>query len=282
MRILYVEDNEVNQALIERVVRAKSYSIVFREEGEEALEVLAEDSAIDLILLDIELAGVISGLEVIRTLRARNDHRPVVAITAYAMMGDRERILNAGCDQYLPKPLVITDLLNLLEHYEESLAARAHIPAKAAVEPATAPAPAAEAPQEAADVAADAAADVPAEAAESAQKTAAEPTPAAIPAAPATPSGDGKTEPTAKVQAGDSDTHSAPADAQTESADAEPVKAEASTSEQDAVPAVPTTGQATKNGTPEVMSDSQKAPTEPPAKPASPVEQDEFAKDSLV
>jgi CheY-like chemotaxis protein len=125
MRILYVEDNEVNRALIERVMRARQCSVVFQDEGEGALEVLAQDPKIDLILLDIELAGAINGLDVIRTMRARNDHRPVVAITAYAMMGDRERILEAGCDQYLPKPLVVTDLLNLIDHYQAQFAKKA-------------------------------------------------------------------------------------------------------------------------------------------------------------
>jgi CheY-like chemotaxis protein len=125
MRILYVEDNEVNRALVERVMRARQCSVVFQDEGEGALEVLAQDAAIDLILLDIELAGAMSGLDVIRTLRARNDRRPVVAVTAYAMMGDRERILEAGCDQYLPKPLVITDLLNLIDHYQTEFAQKA-------------------------------------------------------------------------------------------------------------------------------------------------------------
>ncbi len=129
MRILYVEDNEVNRALVERIMRARNCEVIFRDEGEGALEVLKDDPAIDLVLLDIELAGTISGLDVIRTLRARNDRRPVVAITAYAMMGDRERILEAGCDQYLPKPLVVTDLLAMIDHYEKELADRATAPA---------------------------------------------------------------------------------------------------------------------------------------------------------
>ncbi|MBN2306206.1 MAG: response regulator [Anaerolineae bacterium] len=118
MRILYVEDNEVNQALVGRVARAKQCEVLFVEEGETALDMLAQDDKISLVLLDIELAGAFSGLDVIKTLRQRQDPRPVVAVTAYAMMGDRERILNAGCDQYLPKPLVITDLLALIEQYE--------------------------------------------------------------------------------------------------------------------------------------------------------------------
>jgi CheY-like chemotaxis protein len=148
MRILYVEDNEVNRALVERVVRARRCDMVFRDEGEGALEVLAADPTIDLILLDIELAGVISGLDVIQTLRERHDMRPVVAITAYAMMGDRERILSAGCDQYLPKPLAIADLLNLLDHYQAVLARKSTQPtateaAPAAAESASAPPPSA-------------------------------------------------------------------------------------------------------------------------------------------
>jgi CheY-like chemotaxis protein len=143
MRILYVEDNEVNQALVERVLRAKQCTVVFREEGEGALEALASDPEINLILLDIELAGSMNGLDVIRAMRARNDYRPVVAITAYAMMGDRERFLEAGCDQYLPKPLVITDLLNLLDEYEAKFAGKAvekpaeKVAPSAAVQPAS-------------------------------------------------------------------------------------------------------------------------------------------------
>lgn len=119
MRILYVEDNETNQALVGRVVRARRHKILFCEEGEQALEMLKQSSDIDLVLLDIELAGAMSGVEVVKQLRAEGDKRPVVAVTAYAMMGDRERILEAGCDQYLPKPLVITDLLALIDHYEK-------------------------------------------------------------------------------------------------------------------------------------------------------------------
>jgi CheY-like chemotaxis protein len=146
MRILYVEDNEVNRALVERVVRARKFSVVFHDEGEEALKTLENDAAIDVILLDIELAGTISGLDVIRTLRARNDKRPVVAVTAYAMMGDRERILEAGCDQYLPKPLVITELLAVLDHYSAELAAKAAEPVAVAQPVAVAESVAASAP----------------------------------------------------------------------------------------------------------------------------------------
>jgi CheY-like chemotaxis protein len=183
MRILYVEDNEVNRALVERVVRARKFSVVFHDEGEEALKTLENDATIDVILLDIELAGTISGLDVIRTLRARNDTRPVVAVTAYAMMGDRERILEAGCDQYLPKPLVITELLAVLDHYSAELAAKAAEPV-AAAQPAPAAEPAVAAPVAvtAPVAAAPVAAAQPAPAAEPAAGTATPPPPATPPA----------------------------------------------------------------------------------------------------
>jgi CheY-like chemotaxis protein len=150
MRILYVEDNETNRALVERVMRAKQHTVLFREDGEGALALLAEDPTIHLILLDIELAGSINGMEVIESMRRRGDNRPVVAVTAYAMMGDRERFLMAGCDQYLPKPLIIPDLLAVIDEYEAEFDAKPAAPPEATV-PArsngaaadTAPAPAA-------------------------------------------------------------------------------------------------------------------------------------------
>jgi len=141
MRILYVEDNEINQALVERVMRLKQHAVLFREDGEGALALLAEDPAIDLILLDIELAGAIGGLEVIQTLRARGDQRPVVAVTAYAMTGDRERFLGAGCAQYLPKPLNIADLLATLDAAEAGLPAAPPTEPGAGATPAPEPSP---------------------------------------------------------------------------------------------------------------------------------------------
>ncbi|MBN1202873.1 MAG: response regulator [Anaerolineae bacterium] len=194
MRILYVEDNLTNQALVERVVRIKQHTVLFEEEGEDALELLAQDPDIDLVLLDIELAGTFSGIEVVKTLRERDDKRPIVAVTAYAMMGDRERILEAGCDQYLPKPLVISDLLAVMDHYEAALApapaaeagaAVIPTPDKALVPTAEAGEPAAPTPEEApAEVKAPAPAE-PAPAAEAQEAPAAAPAASAPASAPA-------------------------------------------------------------------------------------------------
>ena len=117
MRIAYVEDNPTNQALVERVARMTHHRIIPFSEGEIALEALQQEQ-FDLILMDVELAGKVNGLDVVRTLRGQGMSTPIIAVTAYAMMGDRERCLAAGCNDYLPKPIPIKDLLAMLERYE--------------------------------------------------------------------------------------------------------------------------------------------------------------------
>ncbi len=119
MRIMYVEDNMVNLALVERVARMGGHTILSYKNGVEALKAL-ENEQVDLILMDIELDGELDGMEVTRRLRARGDKRPIVAVTAYAMRGDKERILEAGCDDYLPKPIPIVDFLQILAKYDPS------------------------------------------------------------------------------------------------------------------------------------------------------------------
>ncbi|NDJ77143.1 MAG: response regulator, partial [Chloroflexi bacterium] len=237
MRVLYVEDNETNQALVERVMRARQHDVIFREEGEHALELLATDTSIDLVLLDIELAGAISGMEVIKVLRGRGDKRPVVAVTAYAMMGDRERILDAGCDQYLPKPLVVPDLLTLLDHYEAEVATRAAAPA------ATSPAPTA-APEAA-------------PAAPSTEPAAAAPTGAQSPA----PAEVATTRPTTPSATTQDPAPAAPPVAAEQSAEAAPSSVPAAPS------AAPETGSATADES-APAAQPETAPQVPPAEPA--------------
>lgn len=117
MRIMYVEDNMVNLALVERVARMGGHTIISHSNGTDALAAL-ENTEVDLILMDIELEGELDGMEVTRRLRTRGDKRPIVAVTAYAMRGDRERILESGCDAYLPKPIPIAEFLDLLAKYD--------------------------------------------------------------------------------------------------------------------------------------------------------------------
>src|SRR5512140_1868540 len=122
MRIAYVEDNPTNLALVERICGMNHHAVVSYAEGEVAIQQLVREK-FDLILMDVELAGEIGGLQVVRHLRRVGLKTPIVAgityaVTAYAVMGDRERCLEAGCNDYLPKPLPINELLLLLAKYE--------------------------------------------------------------------------------------------------------------------------------------------------------------------
>ncbi|MCI0711239.1 MAG: response regulator [Chloroflexi bacterium] len=122
MRIMYVEDNQVNLGLVVRIAKMGNHEVINFPDGSDALKAL-ETEKIDLILMDIELEGELDGIEVVKRLRARGDSRPIVAITAYAMVGDKERILEAGCDDYLPKPLPVAQFLNILSRYDPAKAA---------------------------------------------------------------------------------------------------------------------------------------------------------------
>ncbi len=117
MRIAYVEDNPTNLALVERVAKMSRHIIVAYSEGEIAASELLHEK-FDLILMDVELAGELGGLQVVRRLRESGLQTPIIAVTAYVMMGDREKCLEAGCNDYLPKPLPITDLIAMLAKYD--------------------------------------------------------------------------------------------------------------------------------------------------------------------
>ena len=104
-KILIVEDNAQNMRLIEMVLGAKGYRLLKATNGEEALETVSRDKP-DLIITDIQLPKT-DGLELTKRLRQMPalNHIPIIAITAYAMKGDKERIIGAGCDAYLSKPI---------------------------------------------------------------------------------------------------------------------------------------------------------------------------------
>jgi len=103
--ILIVEDNEANRLLASAVLERDGFSVVMAGNSEEALQMLAAKTP-DLILMDVQMPGV-DGLSLTRTLK--RDERmagiPVVALTALAMLGDRERTLEAGCAGYISKPI---------------------------------------------------------------------------------------------------------------------------------------------------------------------------------
>lgn len=109
-KILIVEDNPQNMRLIEMTLRAREYTLLQATDGEEALEVAIRECP-DLIMMDVQLPKM-DGLEVTRRLRQMPafDHIPILALTAFAMKGDEEKCLSAGCDAYLSKPVNTRDL----------------------------------------------------------------------------------------------------------------------------------------------------------------------------
>jgi CheY-like chemotaxis protein len=104
-KILIVEDNPASWRLLEMALRPKDYILLKAADGAEALDMALREHP-DLILLDVRLPGM-DGLEVTRRLRRNPSFKqtPIICITAYAMMGDKEKVLDAGCDVYLAKPI---------------------------------------------------------------------------------------------------------------------------------------------------------------------------------
>ena len=119
-RILVVEDNEKNMKLVRDVLQASGYLTLEADTGVRGIE-LAVEHRPELVLMDVQLPDI-DGVEVLRRLRAdeRTASLPVLAFTAQAMDGDRERFLAAGFDGYLSKPVDIADLVSTVKrHCEE-------------------------------------------------------------------------------------------------------------------------------------------------------------------
>lgn len=115
--ILIVEDNELNMRLFNDLVETRGCRVLQTRDGLGAVE-LARKHMPNLILMDIQLPGM-SGLEVIQSLKGDADLRsiPVIAVTAYAMRGDEERIRQSGCETYLSKPISIARFFEAVDHY---------------------------------------------------------------------------------------------------------------------------------------------------------------------
>jgi CheY-like chemotaxis protein len=117
-RILVVEDNEMNMQLVEFLLDEGGYAIIKAHSGEEAINLARSGEAVDLILMDIHLPGV-DGLSAVRELKsdARTKAIPILALTAHAMRGDKDRFLQAGCDGYISKPIDVKTFLSSIERY---------------------------------------------------------------------------------------------------------------------------------------------------------------------
>ncbi len=116
-KVLIVEDNELNMKLFHDLLDAQGYETFQTGEGLSALT-LARQNRPDLILMDIQLPEI-SGLEVTKWLKEDDElsHIPVVAVTAFAMKGDEERIRDGGCEAYISKPISVTHFLETVRRY---------------------------------------------------------------------------------------------------------------------------------------------------------------------
>jgi CheY-like chemotaxis protein len=118
--ILVVEDNDMNMQLVEFLLEEGGYRIVKATSGEEALAITREGPGRtpDLILMDIHLPGM-DGLSVVRAIKAdeRTARIPILALTAHAMRGDKDRFLEAGCDGYISKPIDVKTFIASIERY---------------------------------------------------------------------------------------------------------------------------------------------------------------------
>ena len=118
--ILVVEDNDMNMQLVEYLLEERGFAIAKATSGEEALAVAADSTRAlpDLILMDIHLPGV-DGLSVVRKIKGdeRTRNVPILALTAHAMRGDKDRFLEAGCDGYISKPIDVKTFVSAIEQY---------------------------------------------------------------------------------------------------------------------------------------------------------------------
>jgi two-component system cell cycle response regulator DivK len=116
-RILIVEDNELNMKLLRDVLEAYGYTTITTGEGAAALT-LARENQPELILMDLQLPDI-SGFDAVRRLKDDQQTRtiPIVAVTAFAMVGDERKALMSGCDAYVAKPILLRDFLNLVERF---------------------------------------------------------------------------------------------------------------------------------------------------------------------
>lgn len=121
--VLIVEDNDMNMQLVEYLLEEEGLEILKATSGEAALEITA-DTKPDLVLMDIHLPGM-DGLSVARAMRQRDRTRdvPILALTAHAMRGDRDRFLEADCDGYISKPIDVRNFVATIRSYlpEEEL-----------------------------------------------------------------------------------------------------------------------------------------------------------------
>ena len=115
--VLIVEDNELNMKLFEDLLEAHGYKTYQTNDGRKVMD-MARENRPDLIVMDIQMPEI-SGLEVTEMLKKDDELKsiPVVAVTAFAMKGDEEKIRQRGCEDYIAKPISVTEFMNVINKY---------------------------------------------------------------------------------------------------------------------------------------------------------------------
>lgn len=116
-KILIVEDNEMNMRLFSDLLKAKGYDVIQCLDGRQALDIAKQEKP-DLILMDIQMPEI-SGLEVTSLIRQDPEIKDtkIVAVTAFAMKGDEQKIIDGGCNGYIAKPIAVADFLNTVASF---------------------------------------------------------------------------------------------------------------------------------------------------------------------
>jgi hypothetical protein len=116
LRILLVEDNEVNRLLALHMLKREGHSVVIAQDGKEAVDAVHRES-FDLVLMDVQMP-IMGGFDATRRIRETEispAHLPIIAMTAHALKGDREACLAAGMDDYIAKPIKMHELLGVIQ-----------------------------------------------------------------------------------------------------------------------------------------------------------------------
>lgn len=113
---LIVDDDPASAMLLEIILSKTGAKLLIAENGEKAIEIVHRTRGIDIILMDIKMAGI-SGLEATRRIKEINPSIPIIAQTACVVAGDKEKCYQAGCSAYLPKPIVTETLLEVIDYH---------------------------------------------------------------------------------------------------------------------------------------------------------------------
>ena len=119
VKVLLVEDNPLNMELILEILQTQGFTVDTAGDGEKAI-IMTGRSTYDLVLMDIALPGI-DGIETTKKIRSKTQFKnvPFIALTAFAMAGDKERLLNSGFSEYISKPLDVHEFLKKMEKYRK-------------------------------------------------------------------------------------------------------------------------------------------------------------------